>query len=391
MKLSLTVLIITLSATFAFGQRNATQEVERGHELKKAGNDTAAIEAYSRAIELEPGSAIAYIERGELLAKSQKWAEALPDFTKAVEIDPQNYAALVGRAYSLAGLRYFDECIVVATKAIGLDPANPAAYIRRGYCYYSSSRAREAFRDFNQAIELGMTTADAYARRASARDAMDDWLGAIIDHTRAIELAPNDWKKYRGRAIARRSYGDYLGSVEDYNKVLELAPGERYTILDRSWAKLFNSDSAGAYQDTIDYLGEEGVASAAAPFPVIVGYIALRRMGKPEAANALVQGALKVKRSEWDAHRLRFLAGEITPVKLLELAKNDELLLTDAHALIGTKYLLDGDRRNAIVHFKWDQEHGSHERILHQLARTEYARMTGDPRLLTPPLPPRKP
>jgi len=391
MKISLSVLVIALSAGFAFGQKNATQELERGRELKKAGNDSAAIEAYSRVIELEPGSLSAYLERGDLLAKSQKWAEALPDFTKAVEIDPRNYAALVGRAYSLAGMRYFDECIEVATKAVELDPANPAAYNRRGYCYYSSRRFREALRDFNQMIELGMNTADAYGRRASARETMDDWLGAIIDHTRAIELEPNDWKKYRGRAIARRSYGDYLGSVEDYNKVLELAPNERAEILNRAWAKLFNDDAAGAYQDTIDYLGEEGVASADDPFPAIVGYIALRKLGKPEAAKALLQAAVKVKREERRTNLLRFLAAEITAEKFLEVAKNDELLLTDAHALIGTKNLLDGDRRTAIVHFKWDQEHGSHERILHQLARTEYARMTGDQRLLTPPQPRKKP
>ena len=59
--------------------------------------------------------------------------------------------------------------------------------------------------------------------------------------------------------------------------------------------------------------------------------------------------------------------------KLLELAKGDDL--TDAHAFIGVKSLLDGDRKNAIVHFQWDREHGGHSRIAHQLARVEYARL----------------
>jgi tetratricopeptide (TPR) repeat protein len=287
-----------------------------------------------------------------------------------------------------------DECVTIATKAIDVDPSKPTAYYTRGLGHYGTRKFREALRDFNQAIELGMTTADAYYHRAAARDATDDWLGAIIDYSRAIELAPNDWRKYRGRAIARRSYGDYLGSIEDYNKVLELAPAERGEILNRSWARLFNNDVAGAYQDAIDFLGEGSVASATEPFPVIVGYIALRKMGKPEAARTFVQGALKSRMGEPYIYLLQFLAGEITSEKLLELAKNTEWFLTDAHGLIGTKYLLDGDRRNATIHFKWDQEngsHGSHERILHQLARTEYARMTGDPRLLTPPLPAKKP
>jgi lipoprotein NlpI len=111
-------------------------------------------------------------------------------------------------------------------------------------------------------------------------------------------------------------------------------------------------------------------------------------MGKDVAAQTFVRAALRhAKVDEWNTTILRFLAGDIGPEKFLELAKNDERKLTDAHSLIGTKCLLDGDRKSASVHFKWDQEHGSHERISHQLARTEYARMIGETQLLTPTRP----
>ena len=388
MKLALCVLTLTLAVASALGQKTASDEMERGDRLRNAGDNRAAIEAYSKAMRRDPGSASAYVERGELLAKSQRCGDAIPDFTKALEINGDLYRAVAGRAFCVGALGNFDESIAEATHAIELNASKPEAYYTRGLGEYAKHRFQDALRDFNRAIELGMNTAVAYSRRAAARDITDDWLGAIVDHTRAIELDPLDWKKYAGRAVARRSYGDYLGAIADYDKALELAPKERMQIFDRSWAKLFNNDAAGAYQDTVDYLGDEGVANPGAPLPVIVGYLALRKMGKAEAASAFVKAALKhAKPAEWNTYLLRYVAEDLGPDKLLELAGTDELLLTNAHGLIGTKYLLDGDRRNAEVHFKWDQAHGSHEIIFHQLARTEYARMMGDPNLLHPPLP----
>lgn len=388
MKVLLSVLFVVLLAGLAFGQKTVSDEIELGKQFAKAGNVAAAIEAFTRAIEQDTTSAAPYFERGELLAKSQQCDKAIPDFSRAIEIDSIHYSAIVGRAFCFGATGKFDELIAETNRAIEIDPAKPHAYFTRGCGFYSKSRYDEALRDYNQAIELGMNTAEAYGKRAAARDMVDDWAGAIIDHTRAVNLDPGNWKRYAGRAIARRSYGDYLGAIEDYNKLLELAPEERVEIHNRSWAKLFNNDAAGAYQDTIDYLGKEGVSNPAAPMPVMVGYIALRKMGKDEAARNFVREALKhVKAGEWHTQILSFLAGDISPERFLELAKNDKYQLTDAHSLIGTKFLLDGDRKNAAVHFKWDQENGSHEMIFHQLARTEYARMTGNPQLLKPPRP----
>jgi tetratricopeptide (TPR) repeat protein len=313
-----------------------------------------------------------------------KCEEALLDFNKACELDGNLYRAAAGRAYCLGATGKYTEAISEASRAIALDGGKPSAYYSRGMAEYKLRNFRDALRDLNQAIELGMSTAAAFYSRAAARDINDDWVGAIGDYTRAIELDPNNWRGFSGRGIARRSYGDYIGSVADFTRGLELAPDQRKLIVDRSWAKLLNYDNDGALSDILEYFGSEGSGHKDAPYLSIIPYIALRRMGKSEEARTFVRKALIRSAEDAYSFRSRFLLDEVTEEKLLELAKENKNDLTSAHALIGIKLLLDGDRTNAVRHFKWDQENGSHEVILHQLARTEYARLTGNPRLLTP-------
>lgn len=386
MKVLLSILTIAAFASISFGQH--AEAIESGNKFKAAGNNAAAIEAYSKAIATAPDSAAGYVERGELLARTQRCPEALTDLTKALEIDRTLYRAMVPRAYCLGATGKFDEAVAQATQAIDLDPTKPLAYYVRGKALYAAHKHHESLPDLNRAIEFGMNTADAYGTRGNALDATDDWIGAITDHTRAIELDPKNWRRYASRALSRRSYGDYIGSISDYDKTLELAPNERAQTFNRSWAKLFNNDPAGAYQDVLEYLGNDGVANPASPTPSIVAYIALRKLGKVRAAQTFVRDALKyAKAGEWATDYLRFLAGDLTGEKLLERAKGDSQRSTDAHALIGMKFLLDGEERNAAIHFEWDQKHGSHDRIYHQLARVEFVRMSGDPIHLSPPQP----
>lgn len=376
-RLFLILLLAFLCAPIVLGQpKTAIDFIKRGDERKAAGDIEGAVADYTNAIEIDAGFATPYLERGEFRARAQKYTEAIADFTSAIEIDATLYRAYAGRGHCFGAAGKYAESIADATKAIEIDAGRPQAYYSRGLAYYSLRNHLAAIPDLSRAIELGMTTAVAYYHRGMARDGADDWLGGIMDTTKAIELDPNNPKYYSGRAVARRSYGDYTGAISDYDKVLEFEPGNRYMILGRAWSKLFNNDASGAHQDALQFIEINGFVEGDGPFAVAIGYIGLRKNGKSEAAAELIERALKSQKpGVWGMEVLRFLAGQMNESKLLELAKDDQMHTTDAHAFIGVKSLLDGDRKNAEKHFKWDKEHGSHTRIAHQLARTEFVRM----------------
>lgn len=80
--LRLTAAVVERQPTFAIGQLN------RGNTLMRAGEHTAAIDAFRRAIDLQPNLAAAHNNLGILLASAGRTAEALAHFRAAVEAEP---------------------------------------------------------------------------------------------------------------------------------------------------------------------------------------------------------------------------------------------------------------------------------------------------------------
>ena len=58
----------------------------KGQELFKSGNPAAAIDAFSKAIELTPENAATYYNRGILYMKSGAEAESIDDFKAAARL-----------------------------------------------------------------------------------------------------------------------------------------------------------------------------------------------------------------------------------------------------------------------------------------------------------------
>jgi lipoprotein NlpI len=63
-----------------------------------------------------------------------------------------------------------------------------------------------------------------------------------------------------------------------------------------------------------------------------------------------------VEGDSWQATIVAYLSGRVTPEVLLKKASNE--LLTEAHAYIGIKESIDGDRQTALLHLQWVKDKG---------------------------------
>ncbi|MDY6782733.1 MAG: tetratricopeptide repeat protein [Cyanobacteriota bacterium] len=64
--------------------------MNRGLALRRLGRYNEALEAYNRAIELEPGYVLAWNNRGVVLLDIGRYREAESAFQQALELDPDN-------------------------------------------------------------------------------------------------------------------------------------------------------------------------------------------------------------------------------------------------------------------------------------------------------------
>ncbi len=94
---------------------------EQGLAHREADRFKKAVEAYSKAISLNPEYADAYYNRGNVYADLKQYDRAIADFGKAISIDPEFAAAYINRGYVyMVGLHKTKEACADWKKACSL-------------------------------------------------------------------------------------------------------------------------------------------------------------------------------------------------------------------------------------------------------------------------------
>ena len=145
----------------------------KGNSLAALGRKAEALEAFDRAIEIDPRYAEAHAGRGEALAALDREAEALEAFDRAIEIDPRYAEAHAGRGEALAALDREAEALEAFDRAIEIDGRYAPAYFGRGMALHWMDRSAEALEAFDRAIEIDPRYAEAHAGRGEALAALD--------------------------------------------------------------------------------------------------------------------------------------------------------------------------------------------------------------------------
>ena len=181
----------------------------------------AVIDAYTRAIELNP-TASAYYNRGNAKDELGRHEAAIADYNRAIELNP-TASAYYNRGNAKNSLRQYDAAIADYSRAIELNPTDASAYCNRGNAKNSLRQYDAAIADYSRAIELNPTDASAYYNRGNAKNSLRQYDEAIADYNRAIELSPTHPGAYYNRGNAKREIGRINEAREDYQKALVLA------------------------------------------------------------------------------------------------------------------------------------------------------------------------
>ncbi len=122
----------------SFGQ-TAKEYFNSAENNHKIGDYKAAIEDYTKSIELNPDKnnlATCYSNRGRSKSKLKDINGAIADYTKAIEIRPKFAPAYYNRGLMKRLLNDHNGAIADYTKAIELNPNYTAAYNNRAIAKY---------------------------------------------------------------------------------------------------------------------------------------------------------------------------------------------------------------------------------------------------------------
>ncbi len=114
---------------------------------------------FQRALELNPGYAIAHHRYGYYLMLMGRWDEAGTELKQAQELDPLSMIINANVGFRFYMMRQYDAAIEHWNKNLEMDPGFMLLYGYRGMAYVMKGMHREALADFEKALSLSGATA----------------------------------------------------------------------------------------------------------------------------------------------------------------------------------------------------------------------------------------
>ena len=177
-----------------------------------------AMNAFNKAIELDPNFAMAYAGRAGIYCEWEMYEIALKESEHAVKLDPNISFNLTVRGRSNIALGKVKEGIEDLNKAMVLNPKNVFTYTNRSYGYYLLKKYDEAMADANKAIEVDPNESYAYFQKGRILVALNKNEDAIKYLDKAIKYNPKVARFYYWRGKAYLGNNETERGLEDMRK-----------------------------------------------------------------------------------------------------------------------------------------------------------------------------
>jgi tetratricopeptide (TPR) repeat protein len=179
-------------------------KLAEARDLEKAGNYDQAITIMQEATAAEPTKDLLWAYLGDAYRGAKKYPEAVEAYQKALAINPNSGAYHNGLADSLAKSGQTEKAMAEWNAAAAAEPANAGTYyFNEGAILTNQGKVDEANAAFDKSLEVDPKRADAYY-----------WKG--------VNLTSKMTTGKDGKVVAAP------GTAEAFNKYLELDPNGKY-------------------------------------------------------------------------------------------------------------------------------------------------------------------
>lgn len=232
----------------------------RGNVYLDLDNPQAAIDDFTRAIELQPGAAIPYYLRARAYGELNRYDAAIQDFQAARDKGMNSAIVLLelGRMYYERG--DLDNALVSYDGAVANNPGMAAAYAGRSVVHRALGNTQQAIDDSTRAlqppatatpssgspfeitidnvinvftvalsIDSGVDTAGIYCDRGAMYLEMEDYAAATADFDNARLIDGRSVCAFTGLALAYSYLGDAEQVSQNVSAALFLQPSDAVT------------------------------------------------------------------------------------------------------------------------------------------------------------------
>jgi tetratricopeptide (TPR) repeat protein len=128
------------------------QLYEKGIELMMRRRYGEALQAFERAIRVQPDWGALWYHRGDALANLERYQDALDSFQQALVYDADNPRIWVFQAVTLLHLHRVQAALEACDRALKIAPEDREAWLFRGVALHRLNRYGEAYTSYKRAL-----------------------------------------------------------------------------------------------------------------------------------------------------------------------------------------------------------------------------------------------
>ena len=194
----------------------------QGRTLFELGRNDDALEAYARAIELDPKFLPPRSFKGLAFYYEAEYEKAIECYDRAIEIDPKFAEGWTGKGDALFALGENEEAIECYDKAINCNDTYIDAWKGKGEVLHYGKKYDEAIECFNRAIELDPYYVGLLHSKAWSLEKKGDYREAIKVYKKALDIDPEYSATFQAMGWTYVAMEEYEKAIECYDRALEL-------------------------------------------------------------------------------------------------------------------------------------------------------------------------
>ncbi|MCR4880474.1 MAG: tetratricopeptide repeat protein [bacterium] len=206
---------------------------------EKMGDEkyTEVISLCGKALKINKNLSDAYNFRGNAKYELGEYAAAIEDFSKAIELCPHSSRHYYDRSWAYLRTDRSEEAILDMNKALELEPNTPGYYYDKGRMEYDCKRYKEAVSDFSKGLEISPDDV-SFIRRGNCYVEMKEYDLALADYNKAISLEPDNYLAYYQRGLLYEETECLKKALNDFEKALELCPEDDDVMIELGFLQI---------------------------------------------------------------------------------------------------------------------------------------------------------
>lgn len=217
------VILFAGGALGAEASREAVDAANRGLELARHADYRAAVQAYRRAVALDPTLPGIYLNLGLAWFKLGDFREAAGAFEKEIRRNPTDQATTL-LAMSYFGMGRYGEAAARLRPLAEAQPGNTELNYLVAKCYVWSAQYEQAMATFRKLLEVDPNSAAVHMLMGEALDAQFRTEDAIVEFELAAKNAPSQPNVHFGLGYLYWKRRKNEEAAQEFRKELEKNP-----------------------------------------------------------------------------------------------------------------------------------------------------------------------